>query len=184
MTWHHRYIYFVFFSLAVALLRPALALATVHALFDLTTPTGGPFPSDAFTIADPTQNTGRRVSLPLPDCTVRPSDCSDLMVINTLDGFNLQPRLSIPFDGDIHVATVTSQSVLLIRLGDTLVSGDHGGQVIGINQVVWDPDTITLHVESDDALDQHTRYVLIVTNGVHDGCGAPVAASEAFLRFQ
>jgi hypothetical protein len=183
MTSHHRYFCFVFFALAVALLWPALALATVHALFDLTTPTGGPFPSDAFTVAAPTQNTGRRVNLPLPDCTVRPSDCNDLTVINTLDGFNLQPRLSIPFDGDLDVATVTSQSVLLLRLGDTLVPGDHGGQVTGINQVVWDPDTLTLHVESDDMLDQHTRYALIATNGVHDGSGAPVAASEAFLRF-
>jgi hypothetical protein len=127
MTPHHRYICFVFFALAVALLWAALALATVHALFDLTTPTGGPFPSDAFTVADPTQNTGRRVSLALPDCTVRPSDCNDLTVINTLDGFNLQPWLSVPFDGEIDVATVTSQSVLLIRLGDTLVPGDHGG---------------------------------------------------------
>jgi hypothetical protein len=112
------------------------------------------------------------------------SDCNDLTVNNALDGFNLQPRLSVPFDGEIDVATVTSQSVLLIRLGDTLVPGDHGGYVIGINQVVWDPDTLTLHVESDEALDQHMRYALIVTNGVHNGSGAPVAASEAFLCVQ
>jgi hypothetical protein len=79
---------------------------------------GTPFPSDLFTVPDPTQNTGLRVNLPKPDCLARPSDCQDLDVINTLDGFNLQPRLSIPFDGPIDVTTVTSETVFLISLGD------------------------------------------------------------------
>src|SRR6266849_2221008 len=91
------------------------ALASVHALFDLSTPSGGPFPSDQFTVPDHSQNTRRRVNLPLPNCTVRPSDCVDLSVINTLDGFNLQPRLSIPFDGAIDVNTVNSSTVFLVR---------------------------------------------------------------------
>jgi hypothetical protein len=43
----------------------------------------------------------------MPECALRPSDCEDVGVINTLDGFNMQPRLSIPFDGPIDVATVT-----------------------------------------------------------------------------
>jgi hypothetical protein len=51
------------------------------------------------------------MNLPKPDCAVRPSDCADIDVINTLDGFNLQPRLSIPFSGDIDVSTVSSQTV-------------------------------------------------------------------------
>ena len=41
-------------------------------------------------------------------------------MINTLDGFNLQPRLSIPFDGPIDVNTVNSHNVFLVRMGDTL----------------------------------------------------------------
>ncbi|HET8679878.1 MAG TPA: hypothetical protein VFM39_07130, partial [bacterium] len=85
----------------------------VHALFDLRTPAGGPFPSDRFTVADRSHLTGRRVHLPKPNCVSRPSDCQDLDVINTLDGFNLQPRLSIPFDGPINVNTVTSRTVFL-----------------------------------------------------------------------
>ncbi len=47
--------------------------AGVHALFDLATPAGGPFPSDRFTVRDPSHNTGRRVKLPNPDCAERPS---------------------------------------------------------------------------------------------------------------
>jgi hypothetical protein len=119
--------------------------------------------------------------LPKPDCAARPSDCSDLDVLNELDGFNLQPRLSIPFDGPIDVGSVTSQSVFLVSLGNTLGGGDPGGGVVGINQVVWDTSTNTLHVESDDQLDQHTRYVLVVTRSVRDMSGKHVKAAKEFL---
>src|SRR6266700_7519250 len=121
------------------------AAASVHALFGLSTPQSGPFPSDHLTVSDPTQNTGLKIELPKPDCATRPSDCEDLDVINALDGFNLQPRLSIPLDGFIDRATVTSQSVFLVSLGNTLSVGDSGGHVIGINQIVWDPATTTLY---------------------------------------
>jgi acetyl esterase/lipase len=156
----------------------------VHAGFDLSSVTGGPFASDRWTIADPTQNTGRRVNLPLPDPDTHPSDYQDTQVLNTLDGFNLQPRLSIPFDGPIDLSTVNSQTIFLVSLGDTLNPDDHGGQVVGINQVVWDPDTNTLHVTADQLLDQHARYALIVTDGVLDTNGNPVAASEEFRHFR
>jgi hypothetical protein len=73
--------------------------AAVHALFDGAGRETAPFPSDIFTVPDPAHKTGCRVNLPHPDCFVRVSDCEDLAVINTLDGFGLQPRLSIPFDG-------------------------------------------------------------------------------------
>ena len=83
------------FSLAVNI-KPANADKpdrAVHALFNLSHPETGPFPTDIFTITDHTQNTGRRVNLPYPDCTIRVSDCEDLDVVNTLDGFGLQTRL-------------------------------------------------------------------------------------------
>jgi hypothetical protein len=49
--------------------------------------------------------------------------------------------------------------------------------------VVWDPGTDTLFVESDEFLDQHTRYGLIVTDGVRDTAGDRVEAG-AFARFR
>src|SRR5262249_30187592 len=101
--------------LSVVMIFASAALAKgVHALFDLSTPSAGPFPSDVFTVPDPTQNSGLRVNLPYPNCAVRSSDCQDLDVINTLDRFNVQPRLSIPFDGPIDAITATSQTVLII----------------------------------------------------------------------
>jgi hypothetical protein len=161
-----------------------LLSGSVHALFDLQTPQSGPFPSNHFTVADATQNTGRRVNLPLPDPNTHPSDFQDTQVLNTLDGFNLQPRLSVPFDGPIDVNTVSSQTVFLVSLGDPLDPGQHQGEVVGINQVVWDVATTTLHVESDQLLAQHTRYALIVTDSIHDAVGNPVEASEAFRHFR
>jgi hypothetical protein len=48
-------------------------LGSVHALFDLSAPVNDPFPSDWFTVADISHNSGRRISLPLPDCETRRS---------------------------------------------------------------------------------------------------------------
>ena len=178
--------------------------SAVRPLFDLRRPESGPFPSDSFTVADPTHKTGRRVNLPYPDCSVRVSDCHDLDVINTLDGFGLQTRLSIPFDGPIDVNTATSGTVFLIRLGgpphrsegeeeddgdndESSVEHDRVAgtpQVIGINQIVWDVSSSTLHVESDELLAQHTRYALIVTNGVRDAQGQPIEPASAFRWFR
>ena len=45
----------------------------VHPRFDLTSPGGGPFPSDRFTVSDRSQITRRRVTLPKPDCATHPS---------------------------------------------------------------------------------------------------------------
>jgi hypothetical protein len=163
-------------------LLPAFAsAAAVQPLFDPSTPAGAPFPSDRFTVLDLHNNTLLRVKLPKPDCAIRVTDCHDIDVLNTLDGFNLQPRLSIPFSGPIDATSVSSQSVFLVSLGDVL--GGRGGHVVGINQIVWDPATNTLHAESDEFLDQHTRYVLVVTTGVRDAGGNPVggAAFEDFL---
>ena len=160
--------------------------AAVRAVFDLDHPDNGPFPSDVFTVRDRAQNTRRRVNLPYPDCLTQLSDCEDLDVINTLDGFNLQPRLSVPFSGSIDANSVTSDTVFLVSLGSTV--SDQGympaGTVVGINQVVWDTFTTTLHIESEALLAQHTRFALIVTSGVRDQGGARVGASEAFRRFR
>ena len=159
---------------------------SVHALFDLSAPVTVPFPSDWFTVADTSHNTGRRISLPLPDCETRRSDCENIAILNSLDGFNLQPRLSVPFSGSIDANSVTSDTVFLLSLGSTLPDQGHmpPGTVVGINQVVWDTFTTTLHIESDALLAQHTRFALIVTRGVRDESGAPVEASEAFRQFR
>src|SRR5436305_4749477 len=157
---------------AALLFVPLAATADVQVRSDRFDPAARPFPSDRFTVRDWTQATFRRVHLPKPDCTVRPSDCADVDVLNTLDGFSTQPRITVPFTGAIDPASVSSDTVFLVDLGDTLTL--HGfGHKVGINQVVWDPASNTLAFESDELLAQHSRYVLVVTDGVRDAADHP-----------
>jgi hypothetical protein len=121
----------------LALVFSASALAATTA--------GQPFPTDLDTVLDPTQATFLRVNLQKPDCATRPTDCADIDVLNTLDGFNIQPRISIPFSGPIDPTTVSSSTVFLIG---------PGFRRTGINQAVWEPVANTLHVESDQQLRQ------------------------------
>src|SRR5262245_35006266 len=166
-------------SCAVLQVAPAAA-AGVRPMFDLSDPAGSPFPSDRFTVGDASQNTGLRVNLPKPDCTTRTSDCQHIDLLNELDGFNLQPRLSVPFSGPIDVNTVSSHTVFLTSLGSTLPRGAASMRVIGIDQIVWDVATNTLHAEPNELLDQHTSYILVVTRGLRDAVGDPIEPAEPF----
>lgn len=171
--------------LMLALFTPALfAASDVHPLFDLNSTTASPFPSDRFTVFDFQQRTNLRVNLPLSNCATHPSDCLDATLLNQLDGFNTQPRISIPFDRAINPNTVNSKTVFLVRIGDLAGFDDFRSQIIGINQMVWDPASLTLFVESDQHLDQHTSYMLIVTTGVHDTAGNPIKADEEFRELR
>ena len=163
---------------AALLAAPVVAAAAGTSVrFDLSNPNGSPFPSDRFTTVDWTQKTYRRVNLPKPDCAVMPSDCADLDVINTLDGFNTQPRITVPFSGPIDPASVNSDTVYLVNLGDTQ-SGLGFGRKVGINQVAWDVASNTLVFESDELLAEHSRYLLVVTTGVRDAAGHPIEAGR------
>lgn len=142
---------------AFALALPGVALAGTSA--------GQPFPSNLYTVPDASQLTGVHVDLPTPDNATHPSDYADVAVLDTLDGFNIQPRISIPFSGPIDLSTVSSSTIFLVG---------PGGHVVGINQAVWEPLTNTLHVESDEQLAQDTTYLLVVSNGIHDAAGNPI----------
>ena len=145
----------------------------VRVKFDTTDIAGSPFPSDRYTQRDWSNRTFRRVNLPTPDCAVRVSDCQDIAVINGLDGFSTQPRITVPFTGAIDVSSVTSDTVYLLNLGDVMTARGLG-QRVGINQRLWDPTTNTLVFEPDELLAEHSRYVLIVTSGVRDARGKPI----------
>jgi Big-like domain-containing protein len=144
----------------LALVFPGSAFAATSA--------GPPFPSNLFTVPDSTQITGLHVQLPQPNCATNPSDCNDVAVLDTLDGFNIQPRISIPFSAPIDPSTVSSHAVFLVGPGD---------HVVGINQMVWEPLTNTLHVESDEQLAQDSTYLLVVSDGVRDTAGEPIKAT-------
>src|SRR5688572_16828926 len=151
----------------------ATAFAGVSVRTSSSDPSATPFPTDRFTVRAWHNNTFRRVNLPKPDCAASAAkalECADIDVINELDGFSTQPRITIPFTGPIDPASVSSDTVYLVNLGDTLTLRGFGDRV-GINQMVWDPATNTLALQPDELLQQHSRYLLVVTNGVRDADG-------------
>ena len=174
----------------------------VQPLFGLDHPSEGPFPADRFTVPDASQNTCLRVNLPKPDCAAQPYDCVHTDLINEMDGFNVQTRLSMPFSAAIDLGTVNAATIFLVGLGSSLADGvpdcaipdddsedeeqlgfrPRSGWVVGINKVMWEPTTNTLYAEADEMLEQHTRYALVVTRAVTDTDGNAIEPSKAFKR--
>ena len=156
--------------------------SSTYVRFDPSNPTVGPYPTDFLTVADPSQKTGRRVNLPLPDCSAQPSDCQDLALLNQLDGFNLQPRIRVRFSAPVNPETLRA-GIAFVWL-DNLTNEEYGLQPLGhitlINQVIYDPATNTAYAKPDEFFDQHRRYALVVTDAVKDVAGAPVKADPAF----
>ncbi|HWE24986.1 MAG TPA: hypothetical protein VG496_13690 [Myxococcales bacterium] len=148
--------------------------------------------------------------MPAPaDCVAKSWECVEIALLNELDGFNVRPRLSIPFgsiDAEIDERTVNSSTVFLVSVGNALVDGTpscqpfaledfeneerpvppDAGRPVGITQVVLDTDPqtheTTLYAEAGELLEQHMRYALIVTRGLHDKTGRPIEASREFRR--
>ena len=156
--------------------------AGVTVRFDAADPAAGPFPSDAFTIPDSAQKTSRRVNLPLPNCDVQPSACSELTLVNQLDGFSVVARVRASFSAAVNTASLTA-GVQIVAL-DNLTQEESGiykpGDVIRINQAVYDSATNTVYAKPDSVLDQHRRYALIVTDAVKDAAGDAVGADPAY----
>ncbi|HWX10225.1 MAG TPA: Ig-like domain-containing protein [Gaiellaceae bacterium] len=151
----------VLLACALLLISPTLAAAAVQA--------GQPFPTNLDTTIDLTQLTGLRVALPKPDCATHPSDCADIDVLNTLDGFNVDARVSIPFSGAIDPTTVTPDTVFLANMF---------GDRVPLDRVVWTPATNTLHGNPQTYLDQDTPYLLVVTDGVKAADGSDLARAD------
>ncbi|MFN3326478.1 MAG: alpha/beta hydrolase family protein [Bryobacteraceae bacterium] len=164
-------------ALLFAVLAPA---ATVR--FDPASPEVGPFPNDALTVADARQKTGLRVNLPLPDCGAKPAECQTVRLLNELDGFHILPRVSVRFSGPIDPHTLRS-GLYLVALENLTDEGwglQWEGQVLVVNNVIYDAATNTAYAKPDAFMDQHRRYALIVTDSVRDASGAPVQAEVGF----
>lgn len=133
-------------------------------------PTTTIFPNDKFTVPDASQVTGRRIALPMPTCTsATSSNCDAVRLLNQLDGFDLQPVVTIPFSAAINVASVTPSTVW--------VQGPTGRA--GLFELVFDPATNTLQGTVDRQLAEDTRYEVVVSRGVRDATGRPLAAAAS-----
>jgi hypothetical protein len=140
------------------------------------------FPDDAFSKADPAQATGRRVNFrqgidyPIVGGVVQRgctratySICDGYAEMNTLDGFDLQPRVSVPFTGTIKLSSVNDKDFFI-------TAGRKGTFVGGMRQLTFDPVTHTLAGISDKFLEEGKHYKIHVTSGIQDAKGKPVRA--------
>lgn len=168
--------------LLLMFMATTLRAAGVTVLFNPADPATGPYPSEVLTVADSAQKTGRRINLPKTDCAADPLSCIVQPALNQLDGFNLQPRIRVRFSGAIDPATLRN-AIFYVAL-DNLAAGERGlhkpGDLIVINEVVYDPGTFSVFAKPDTFLDQHRRYALVVTTNVRDSAGVAVGASPAF----
>jgi hypothetical protein len=114
-------------------------------------------PDDRFTVPDRRQLTGRRVSLPMPRCTeATRSTCDAVELLNTLDGFDLQPRVFLPFSDPVDVETLTPETFYV----------EGGGTRVGFQQLTVEPSTGRLAATTREQLREQTRYTLVLTRSV------------------
>ena len=72
------------------------------------------------------------------------SICDGFAQLNKLDGFDLQPRVPVPFTGAIHLDSVNDSNFFISSRTGTFVSG--------LRQLTFDPETNTLAGISDEFL--------------------------------
>jgi dienelactone hydrolase len=121
------------------------------------------FPSDHYTVADPTQRTGRRVALPEPSCPVDPSGCDEVALLNQLDGFSVHPRIALTFNGPITVESITREAAFILPLVPEPMTSP-----IALGQLVWDGERTVLYARPERALLQGRLYLLVITTKVAD----------------
>jgi hypothetical protein len=113
------------------------------------------FPTDDLTVRDRAQLTGRRVALPTEDCG-QPVLCGLVRELDELDGFDLDPRIAVRFDGPVDPAEAAAR---------VTVQEERGHWRTGVDRVVWDPATNTLYAHPAEQLAPGTTYRLQVQRG-------------------
>ncbi len=143
---------------ATALVGFAIAIPTAASAHP-SRPTVTLFPTNALTVHDGSQLTGRRVALPLPDCTTNPTDCNSVRLLDQLDGFDIDPQLSLTFSQDVDPAVVAAA---------TTVTRTAGGVSMGVDRVVYDPTTHTVYAHPVNQLAPDTTYTLRLHGNKHN----------------
>jgi hypothetical protein len=131
------------------------------------------FPDNFFTVADASQVTGRRVNfrpgVDYPACgPTNYSICDAFAQLNRLDGFDLQPRVTVPFTADVNLASVDDSNLY--------ISDDAGAFVSGLRQLTFEPVSKTLAGIADRFLKEDTAYRVHVTSTIRDSGGGAISA--------
>jgi len=145
------------------------------------------FPDNVFTVPDKRQVTGLRVNFelgedyPIVNGKVQSncdstdySICDAFAELNQLDGFDIQPRVTVPFSGPVDITSVDDS--------DFYITDDHGNFVSGLRQLTFDPAGNTLAGIADKQLQESTPYHVVVTSGIRDAGGNAVNACGSFCQ--
>lgn len=146
-------------------------------LFQPSSPSVGPYPTNALTVKSDIQKTGLQVNLPLPTgCTVvsTSTDCINKQLLNQLDGFSVNPRIMACFSGPVDVTTLPK--------GIRITAVDRDEPSIAISQVLFDPAGMCAYAKPDQVLDQRTRYLMVVTSDVADSNGKELKADKNYTE--
>ena len=137
------------------------------------------FPSDQFTVPDARQLTGLRVDLPLPDCDELPSRCNEIELLNELDGFDLEPRITIQLDaapdGDLE-ALLTEDNLRLEPVA--------GGDAVPLGRFVFDPETRLLYAVPDQLLAEDTEYRIVYAGAGEDVTFTTMSATRVLAQMR
>ena len=162
-------------ALPLFLLAAPLWASQTIALFGPSSLNIGPFPTDVLAVADSAQKTGERINLPSSAATCDPvgsrSVCSNVSLLNQLDGFNVNPRLMVCFSAPIDPTTLQS-GISFYNLAGT--------SPVAINQTIYDPGSNCAFAKPNQVLAEQSRYLLVVNDSIRDANGNPVIADAAF----
>ncbi len=150
-------------QIAAILIVPSLWAGNTTALFSPGSATAGPFPTDSVTTTDATQITGKRINLPMPvECATSPtlSSCANTLLLNQLDGFSVNPRVTVCFSDAVNPASLAA-GIQLFPIGPN-------GPAIAVNQVIYDPASNCAYAKPNAVLNQDSKYLLAVTQAVQD----------------
>jgi hypothetical protein len=139
------------------------------------------FPDRRFTVPDWSQVTRRRINfrqgsdypsiggVVQPSCTSADySICDGFAALNKLDGFDLQPRVAVPFTGAIDLDSVNASNFYIGTSTGAFVTGS--ASLPSTRRRTSCPESATASSE------ESTSYRICVTNGILDGTGQPIRA--------
>jgi hypothetical protein len=168
----------------VILLQLSLSLGTAQTtvLFQPASLTAGPFPSNVLSVSDQGQKTGLRINLPSSsencDPASSPSVCSNVTLLNQLDGFSVNPRVMVCFSAAVDTTTLRDNISIVPVYGDA--GHANPGPAVKLNQLIFDPASNCAFAKPNQVLNQQSRYLLIVMNSLKDNSGTQVKADAAF----
>ena len=161
--------------LSLLLLPLQLWAGSTTVLFQPSSASVGPFPTNALTLPASTQKTGIQVNLPIPaGCTATSTSaqCVNVQLLNQLDGFSVNPRITVCFSAPVNVASLST--------GIAFVPVNRFALPVGINQIIFDPAGLCAYAKPSHVLDQDTQYLMVVTSNIMDANGKSVTASTDY----